>query len=280
MSELPAVLQVEEVGPGRWAGPHPSDDPEGRDIVFSGQILAQMIMACDAVVQGEKEVKSIHAIFARAGRYSAGPVELELEQMHSGRAWASNTVTAVQGDRLLSRGLVLLNAVEPDLVRHSPAMPDVPGPDDCAPSAGLVFPGAEVRFVDPPGAVTGDGSPAMYFWLRAGSYGSVAANQAVLAWSQPGFIIGLALRPHTGEVDIREAHRTISTGVIAHIAHFHDHAPDGEWLLVTQEASYAGHGRVFGAGSVYTRDGGLVSTFSQDSMARKVEGTLDFKTAM
>jgi acyl-CoA thioesterase II len=281
MSELPAVLRVEEVGPGRWSGPHPADDPEGRDIVFSGQILAQMIMACDGVVNGEKEVKSIHAIFARAGRYSAGPVELLVDTMHSGRAWASNTVTAVQGDRLLSRGLVLLNAVEPDLVRHSPAMPDVPGPDDCTPQApGVVFPGADVRFVERPDAVSPDGSPSTSFWVRAGSFGSVAANQAMVAWSQPGFIIGLALRPHSDEVDIREAHRTISTGVIAHTAHFHEHAPDGEWLLVTQDASYAGHGRVFGSGTVYTRDGALVSTFAQDSMARTVEGTLDFKTSM
>ena len=280
MSELPAVLRVEEVGEGRWAGPHPADDPEGRDIVFSGQVLAQMIMASDGVLKGEKEVKSIHAVFARAGRYSAGPVELVVDPMHDGRAWASHTITAVQGDRLLSRGLVLLNAVEPDLVRHSPAMPDVPGPDSGASQqAGVVFPGADVRFVDGPDAP--DGSPAMYFWLRApGRYDSVAANQALIAWSQPGFIIGMALRPHSDVVNIQEAHRTISTGVISHTAHFHDHADPGEWLLVTQAASYAGHGRVFGSGSVFRADGTLVSTFAQDSMARRVEGTLDFKTAM
>ena len=48
MSALPAVLQVEDLGDGRWTAPHPADDPEGRDVVFSGQILAQMIMASDA----------------------------------------------------------------------------------------------------------------------------------------------------------------------------------------------------------------------------------------
>src|ERR1700736_114322 len=86
MSELPAVLQVEDLGDGRWSAPHPADDPEGRDVVFSGQLLAQMIMASDGAVAGEKEVKSIHAIFARAGTYSAGLMELRLDPMHSGRA--------------------------------------------------------------------------------------------------------------------------------------------------------------------------------------------------
>ena len=76
MSELPATLQVQDLGDGRWSAPHPTDDPEGRDVVFSGQILAQMIMASDANCGSQKEVKSIHAIFARAGTYSAGPMEL------------------------------------------------------------------------------------------------------------------------------------------------------------------------------------------------------------
>jgi acyl-CoA thioesterase-2 len=281
MSEVPAVLQVEDLGEGRWSAPHPADDPEGRDVVFSGQILAQMIMASDGAVASTKEVKSIHAIFARAGTYSAGAMELQLDPMHAGRAWASDTITAFQGERLLSRGLVLLNTVEPDLMRHSPAMPDVPGPDAATPNPSItVFPGAEARVVDAPDAVGADGSPAMYFWTRnPGSYDSVAANQAIVAWTQPGFIIGLAMRPHT-EINIADAHTSISTGVISHTAHFHDHADVGEWLLIAQQASYAGNGRVFGSGAVFTQDGTLVSTFAQDSMARGVEGTIDPKRGM
>jgi len=282
MSAVPAVLQVEDLGEGRWSAPHPADDPEGRDVVFSGQILAQMIMASDAAVAGEKEVKSIHAIFARAGTYSAGLMELRLEAMHSGRAWGSDTITAYQGDRLLSRSLVLLNTVEPDLMRHTPTMPEVPGPDAASPNPSTtVFPGAEARMVDAPDAVGADGSPAMYFWFRnPESYDSVAANQAAIAWCQPGFIIGLAMRPHSDTVNIADAHTSISTGVISHTVHFHEPADVGEWLLVAQEASYAGRGRVFGSGSVFTEDGRLVSTFAQDSMARGVVGTLDPKRGM
>ena len=281
MSELPATLQVQDLGGGRWSAPHPADDPEGRDVVFSGQVLAQMIMASDANCGSQKEVKSIHAIFARAGTYSAGTMELDLDPMHSGRAWGSDTITAYQGERLLSRGLVLLNSVEPDLMRHSPAMPDVPGPDDAKPNPSItVFPGAEARMVDAPDAVGADGSPAMYFWMRhPESYDSVAANQAIVAWTQPGFIIGLAMRPHQ-EINIADAHTSISTGVISHTAHFHDHADVGQWLLVAQEASYAGNGRVFGSGAVFTQDGGLVSTFAQDSMARGVAAPIDPKRGM
>jgi acyl-CoA thioesterase-2 len=280
-AELPTVLKLEDLGNGRYGALHPADDPEGRDIVFSGQIMAQMIMASDHAVEGGKDVKSIHAIFARAGTYSGGPMELQLESMHSGRAWGSDTITAYQGDRLLSRGLVLLNAIEPDLIRHGPEMPDVPRPDELGTDTGAEFSGVERRMVDDPKATAPDGAPALYFWMRNNeSYDSHAANQAILAWCQPGLIIGLAMRPHADVADIRDAHRTISTGVIAHTCHFHERFDIGDWLLVAQEATYAGNGRVNGSGSVFTPDGRLVSTFSQDSMARGVQGELDPRRSM
>ncbi|MDA8045875.1 MAG: thioesterase family protein [Actinomycetota bacterium] len=280
-NELPGVLRVTEVAPGHWQAPHPEEDPEGRDIVFSGQLLAQMIMVSATAAGGAKETKSIHAVFARAGRYSAGPVELYLESMHAGRAWASDTVTARQGDQLLCRGLVLLNAVEPDLMRHQPPMPDVPGPDDGRPVGhNVIFPGAEVREVGDPSASAPDGSPVLHLWVRGpsgmgGADGRTAAHQAVVAWSQPGFIIGTAMRPHADAVDQSQAHRSVSTGVISHTAHFHEAADVSDWLLFSHVAPYAGHGRVFGHGAVWDRSGRLVSTFAQDSMARRVERALD-----
>ena len=123
----------------------------------------------------------------------------------------------------------------PRAAQHGGARPDAPHADDARrprarrrprPSPSItVFPGAEARMVDAPDAVGADGSPAMYFWIRnPESYDSVAANQAVIAWTQPGFIIGLAMRPHSDTVNIADAHTSISTGVISHTAHFHEHA--------------------------------------------------------
>jgi acyl-CoA thioesterase len=282
VAPLPAVLTVDELGDGRYTAPHPAEDPEARDVVFSGQLLAQMIMAADRAVESAKEVKSIHAIFARAGRYSGGPIELALETMHDGRAWGSDTITAWQGDRLLSRALVLLNTIEPDLIRHGPAMPAVPPPGDLAPDTRvLAYPGTETRTVDDPAAIGPSGAPALCFWVRnAESYSSIAANQAVLSWCQPGLIIGLAMRPHADVVSIGQVHRTVSTGVIAHTCHFHDAFDVGEWLLIAQEATYAGRGRVFGSGSVFTEAGQLVATFEQDAMVRGVDGELDPQRSM
>jgi acyl-CoA thioesterase-2 len=276
----PTVLQVEDLGDGRWRAPHPDEDPEKRDVVFSGQLLAQMLLASSATGDG-KEPKSIHCVFARAGAYSVGPVEYTCESMHRGRAWASDTVTAHQGDRLLARSLVLSNTVEPDLMRHSPTMPDVAPPEECEAAPILVvFPGSEVRPVAADGARGPDGSPVSYRWVRTPVAVTGVAAQAVVAWHQPGFVIGTAMDAHRGSVDISDAHRSISTGVISHTTHFHDRGDPSDWLLVAVTASFAGNGRVFGSGEVFDRSGTLVSTFAQDAMARTVDRVLDPTRAM
>lgn len=282
MNQIPSVLRVAPIEGDRWSAPHPEADPEGRDVVFSGQLLAQMIMVSDAAAEAGKDVTSVHAIFARVGRYSAGPLTYQVDHVHAGRTWASDTITVLQGDRLISRGLVLRNAAGPDLVRHAPPMPDVPGPEACGPSsAGALFPGAEARAVDDDVPRRASPSPTIRLWVRGpGHHESVAVNQAIVAWSQPGLIIGAALRPHADVVDIGAAHRAISTGVIAHTTHFHDEADAGDWLLYVHEGTYAGRGRVFGTGAVFRRDGTLVATFAQDSMARRVDGELDPKSAL
>ena len=131
--------------------------------------------------------------------------------------FGSATVTAYQGERLLSRGLALVGADEEDLVRHGPSAPDVPGPEELdSDMQSQSFPGSETRSIPDSEATGPDGSPRLDFWVRHPSGAkSVAAAQAILAWAQPGEIIGLAMRPHADVMSIEDAHVRLSTGVFA-----------------------------------------------------------------
>jgi acyl-CoA thioesterase-2 len=279
VGELPDILRLTEVGDRIYRVTQPEESAEGRDVVYSGQILGQMIMASDAVAGSAKDVRSVHAIFARAGTYTK-PIELHVDSMQAGRTWASDTVTAVQDGRLLSRALVLLNTVDPDLMRHGPEMPHgVPAPEELEQLAGQGFPGVEMRPV--PGEPSEHGVPVEMAWHRFPAPLELpAANQAVLVWATCGNIIGLAMRPHRDQVPIGEAHRSLSTGVIAHTIHFVERFDVSDWLLIVTQGDSAATGRVYGSGSVLTRDGKLVAVFHQDSMARAVEGPLDPKRAL
>lgn len=279
MTQQPDILRLTEMGERRYSVFQPSEAAEGRDVVFSGQLLAQMIMASDAAAASAKDVRSVHAIFARAGTYTK-PIELQVESMQSGRTWGSDTVTATQDGRLLSRALVLLNTVDADLMRHGPQMPGgVPAPSDLTAGPGQVFPGGEIRPV--PGEPEHEGVPVEMAWHRFESpLASVAANQAVLSWATCGNIIGLAMRPHRDQVRITDAHQSISTGVIAHTIHFVERFDVSEWLLIVTSGDSAAVGRVYGSGSVFTEDGRLVAVFHQDSMAKAAQASLDPRRSM
>jgi acyl-CoA thioesterase II len=279
MSDIPELLTLTDVGERHYEVFQPAESAEGRDVVFSGQLLGQMMMASDRAAGGTKDIRSVHAIFARAGTYTK-PIELEVDSMHAGRTWASDTVTATQGGRLLCRSMILLNTVDSDLMRHDPEAPQgVPGPEDSSPASGQAFPGAEIRPI--PEEATIGGVPVEMAWHRFDRpLSSQAASQAVLVWATCGNIIGLGMRPHREQVRIQDAHHTLSTGVIGHTIHFTDPFDVSKWLLIVTEATKAANGRVFGGGRVFTEDGALVAVFHQDSMAKAAEAQLDPKHSM
>jgi acyl-CoA thioesterase II len=108
----------------------------------------------------------------------------------------------------------------------------------------------------------------MNVWMRYGAGGGeLCVSQAVLAYATDGYLIGAAMRPHEGFAQDR-AHVDLSTGVVSHTMTFHERFEVGEWLLIAQEVVYAGRGRVYGRGNVFTAGGTLVASFVQDSIVR------------
>lgn len=259
------VLDLEPAGEGRFTARN-VDTGRG-SVVFGGQILAQVVMA-GATADPSKVVQSVHTVFAR-GADLARPLDLQVDAMHTGRALASATVTVRQGERLCARSLVLLSAVEPDLVRHADAPPAVGGPMDAVPSGGEEgF--WEIRVVGgvsltDPSAV---GPPELLVWSRfpgAGATGTL--GQALLSYATDGFLIGTAMRPHEG-IGQSMAHTEISTSVLTHTLTFHEPVDAGAWHLLAHESPYAGRGRSYGRARVFTEDGRLVASFVQDNMIR------------
>jgi acyl-CoA thioesterase-2 len=265
LSELLEVLDLEQVGEGRFRAQNFSDGPGG--VVFGGQLLAQSIVA-GASIDPTKEVKTVHTVFARGGALDQ-PLDIEVEAMHTGRALASAAVTIRQGERLCTRSLVLLSAVEPDLIRHGSAAPQLGAPEDAPPGPGE---GRfwEVRIVDgvdlsDPAAV---GPPELNAWVRFPEAAvSGVLGQALLAYATDGFLIATAMRPHEG-IGQAMSHVSISTSVLSHTLTFHEPIDASQWHLLAHESPYAGRGRSYGRANIFTVDGRLVASFVQDNMIR------------
>lgn len=253
-------------------------DPDRHDVVFGGQILAQMIMATAAAGPGGgKALASLHTVFARAASLRS-PLEIEVDTMHDGRTVGSATITVRQGDRLCARGLAMHQSEDADVISHQPVMPAVGSPDEGrstegTPAAGLVAPGTEVRVdggVDTwdPTAPTGPAELAVWIRLPTPPEPVTAIGEALLAYATDGFLIGTAMRPHAG-IGQEMAHRSLDTGVLTHTLTFHRPVAVAEWLLLAHEGAYAGRGRAYGRAHVFDRDGALVASFVQESLIRQ-----------
>jgi acyl-CoA thioesterase II len=278
-TSLPPILRLVTAGEHLYEGKpehEGADEDIRRNVVFGGQILAQMIMAAHFDRSEDrtntKEVKSIHAVFARAGDYTT-PIRYEVEQMHDGRTLGSDTVTFRQNDRIMSRGIILWSQDEPDLIRHTAhvEMPEVAGPDDSGNRPdGRVFPGAQGLIVDGVNTWSDEEPlrpPVQHVWTRFDQSVYPVADQAILSWATDGYLIGTAMLPHDGYNE-SHAHKTISTGVIAHTLNFHEPFRADEWLLMSAESIWAGRGRTHGRCNIWTRDGRLVATYTQDNLVR------------
>ena len=206
-----------------------------REVVFGGQLLAQAMEAARRH-QPQKSVKSIHMIFSRAASVKV-PLEVSVETTHACRSLGSATVSFAQGGRVTARAMLLLDAGEPDLIRHGPPMPSVAGPAASRLVEHPLQEQWELRLVgdadvDDPAVVR----PAeLAVWTRwRGAPHDPAVGAQLLAYATDGFLIGTAMLPHEG-IGQSMAHDTLSTGVLSHTLSFHEPFSANEWLLLAHE---------------------------------------------
>ncbi len=262
------ALTLEAVGDDRYRAPN---IPTDYGMVFGGQLLAQATVAALAGQEG-KAVKTCHTVFARPAS-AEETLDITVDRMHAGRSLASSTVTISQHDQVITRSLALLSAQEDDVIRHADAPTSTSSPDDVA-GAVKVNGSWEAGIVDDVDVNDPDlvGPPELAVWARfVAAPGDPAIDQALLAFSTETFLIGTAMRPHAG-VGQAQAHRTLSTGVLSHTMTYHEPYPAAAWHLLEMRASYSGHGRSWGRGDIFGRDGQLVGSWVQDAMIRARSG--------
>jgi uncharacterized protein (DUF427 family)/acyl-CoA thioesterase len=277
-ADLLRLLDVTPAGEGRFTSPPYPDPPLGtffpqlvkerqpRLVIEGGQQLGEAIVAASKSVPGQR-VTHASMIFSRAARFDAAH-ELALEVLRRGRGFSTVEARILQGGKLCSAGLLLLDAGAPDTIRGAVEPPDVPGPEHCPP-LDLGVTGRELRTVGDAYRRQLEVGPAEIFtWVRfrdapAHDY----LHAALLAQSTTHWTIAAAMRPHAG-VSEAQAHVTLSTGILAATIAFHDEVDVSQWLLYANPALYAGRGLVQGEGRVFTRDGRLVASYTVQGMVR------------
>ena len=244
-----------------------------RAVVEGSQMLGQAIVAAGRHSPGRHAV-SAHMIFMRPAD-AAQPLDFDLRELSAGRSFTTLVIDVLQDERRCASATLLLDVTATDLIRHSAAPPDVPGPSACE-SYDMSVTGRDVRVVD--GAYTDDpdaavGPPALDAWVRFRDVPDDPYLHAGLLAQFTGHMsIAAALRPHQG-VGQRQAHRTISTAINAIGLSLHADVRADRWMLYHHDSTFAGDGMTRSECRVHDKQGRLLASFSVDAMVRGFEGT-------
>ncbi len=260
---------------------------ESRDIgssqVFGGQVLGQALMAATATVEN-RVVNSLHAYFLRRGDFNA-PIVYEVDRARDGNHFSTRRIVAIQHGAQIFNMSASFQTPESGM-EHQLTMPDVPAPEELPTFEEQVrellphLPANmrraleqkrpfEFRPVHPPSFLKPQKSPPLkHMWFRAIAKlpDDESLHRCLLAYASDFHLLDTAMMPHALTL-------TSPQVVIASIDHamwFHRDVRVDDWLLYATDSPSASGARGFARGSVFSRDGRLVASTSQEGLVRVV----------
>jgi acyl-CoA thioesterase-2 len=281
LDDLVALLRLEKIEDNIYRG-------DSRDIgspqVFGGQVIGQALSAAQNTVD-DRIAHSLHAYFLRRGDVSA-PIIYEVDRARDGGNFSNRRVVAIQHGRpILNLAASFQNPEEG--LEHQVEMPDVPGPKglkdltevakdmlEHIPSKMRRFltdkRPFEFRHVEPvdfehPGKLP----PRKHVWIRAVAKlpDNPALHQNLLTYVSDYELLGVATLPH----GLSFTRGNVIMASLDHALWFHRKVRMDEWLLYAMDSPSSSGARGLARGQLFTEDGKLVASTSQEGLMRVVD---------
>lgn len=279
VSGLKMLLDVEEIDTDLYRGPRL---PGGRGRVFGGQVIAQALMAGSKSTVPERVAHSLHAYFMRPGD-EEHPIIYRVERDHDGGSFSARRIIAFQHGKPILNMAASFQTLEPGF-EHQVPMPEVPMPEDLIDEAierqqfaesipeqyreWFLRPRPfEMRQVESQDWKERRKTEArQHVWIRAAApvNADAAMHRAMLAYASDMYLLGTATRPH----GVSWMADKLQTASLDHAVWIHGDIDMNDWLLYATDSPWAGRGRGFNRGSIFTRDGRLVASVSQEGLIR------------
>jgi acyl-CoA thioesterase-2 len=277
---LGKLLDVEQLDLNLFRSRHHVENY--RKVLFGGQVLGQALMAATRTVQ-DRLPHSLHAYFLRPGS-SEMPVIYDVDPIRDGGSFTTRRVVARQKGKAIFNMSVSFQIDEPGFDHQAP-MPtgDIPPPEalqntqQLAEAAGLATPQndqrrfmIDFRPVDPHSYFgTGVREPHCMFWLRAeGQFSDdPVEHRCALSYASDMALLGTSLQPHP--ISLFDPH--LMPASLDHAMWFHRNFRADEWLLYVTDSPSASGARGFCRGQIFTREGVLVASTSQEGLIRQIK---------
>ena len=282
LAELLELMDLEELEVNIFRGRSPQED---RQRVFGGQVLGQALVAAIRTVEESGRIAhSMHGYFLRPGDPNI-PILYDVDRIRDGKSFTTRRVVAIQHGRAIFNMSVSFHREERGL-EHQIDMPDTPGPEEVPSFEARIeehlrkFPEQaqefakrgrpiEQRFVDHDGLMASREKQPPYHrvWLKAVDTlpDDLALHQCVLAYASDLTLLDTSILPHGLSFGPE-----LQAASLDHAMWFHHRFRVDEWLLFVQDSPASSGARGFNRGSIYTRDGKLIASTTQEGLIRVI----------
>ncbi len=277
-TELLELLQLEMIDTKLFRG---QTLDIGSPIVYGGQVMAQALSAAAKTVPEDRQAHSFHCYFILPGDKTI-PIIYEVDTIRDGGSFTTRRVVAIQKGRPIFNFSASFQ-LRQEGFEHQDQMPDVPSPEslksfpelarlkstvDFKPK-GIYDPNSpiDVRPVEAYSPFSAESYPPVrHIWFRWKKKLDVelSLHRVLLAYISDYNLITTALLPH----DLSNAKGKLQLASLDHAMWFHDDVRVDEWLLYVIDSPRASHARGFSRGQIFTKDGSLVASVTQEGLMR------------
>ncbi|GMT06384.1 hypothetical protein PENTCL1PPCAC_28558, partial [Pristionchus entomophagus] len=275
----------------------------GRDAVYGGQVIGQSLRAAQDTVDEDRAPHSMHCYFLKAGSVTK-PIVYHVDRVREGGSFSTRIVKAIQDGEVLFTTQISFQKSESGGMEHTRVMPKVPPPSALLSYRDLLKEALEEH--EKKATMTDHQAMLLEFklantpptfhrvyehrpvdqkmfdfsrkkgidvqrsWIKTVvPYGDLPALQRQLAaYVSDSSVIDAGLFPHLSRGFIPSMVFTLDHSLWFHEAHF----SLDNWCLLEVESDHAGNNRSYGRARLFSADGHLLLSASQEGLVRPLRG--------
>ena len=252
--------------------------------IFGGQVMAQTLIAAYKTVNVEHFAHSFHSYFIRPGNMEK-PITFTVDRIRDGKSFTTRSVKAIQDAEVIFNCSISFQKREKGL-EHQVDMPDVPEPETLKSEQELredilkelkmkkedmpMFfrqQEIEMRPVEKQNYFKPERMPPYKnTWIK--NEGKLPDDQVI----QQAFLLYISdmglLGAANNSVGVNFLTKNLQNASLDHAMWFHRKLDLNGWFLYTIESPITRNARGFSRGSIFSRDGKLIASCTQEGLIR------------
>jgi acyl-CoA thioesterase II len=264
-----------------------SSETVGTATVFGGQVLAQSINAAYNTITNDRVLHSLHSYFLEAGDLKKS-IDFKVDIMRDGGSFSTRRVTANQGDKVIFILAASFHKIEEGYDYQSVIKKDIKQPDDLLSWNDILEQFGEslpkslkdflhiprpiefkpTKMVNPSEKI--DLKPYSDVWFKfksSNSNLSLAEKQQLLTYVSDYNILTTALNIHASKAHLGNT----QMASLDHSMWFFRDFDIDDWFLFSIDVPNTHGARGFSRGNIFTRDGKLVASVTQEGLMRPIK---------